>query len=1201
MKGRMCTPPCLLVAVLLSLLLYCGSLPVWAYQPGIDSGHPGISLTVDEQAWLTSHPVIRVGVMPDWPPMNFVDKQGNLKGIGADYLKQMNRLLGGRLVPVAVPFKESFNRVQGGQLEALMDITRRPDRELLFEFTRPYITIPHLLVGRKGGQIFTSEEELAGRSVALEQGFYNVNYFRNQHPNVKIREYATTSAALQAVSKGEADAYAGNRAVVVHLMESELLTNLVLMAPLAYTRSELQFGVAKGQYQLVSILDKALAAIPPTEQEAIAARWISEPQLKKLDYRQILIIAMIFGSVVVVLLIVAVMVYRRLNNRLKQQTTFWQVLLERTTAGILIVSSERMIVEVNRRLCELFGYTRDELLGQSVELLHLDREQYERFGQWFRDARADGALTQIEYQYRRKDDSRFWAVISGGSLTLTDGTVGVVWSLTDISDRKQAEEELLAERSHLQALFEHNGTGNLIVSSDRLMLKVNQQFCHLFGYTEAELVGQSVQMLHVDQQHYEDWAPTFRQVRDGKTHLTAEYPMRRKDGTIFWCYLTGVKLQLQDGATGVVWSIIDTTERKQAEIALKRLSLAVEQSANIVVITDPNGVIQYVNPRFCEVSGYSPEEAIGRTPGILKSDYHPSSLYTDLWQTITSGQPWRGELLNRTKDGTEFWEQATITPLLDDAGTIINFVAIKEVITERKATEQQMALLNFALDTIHEAAYMADQDARFCYVNQEASRATGYSREELLTMGVGDIDTDFSMDGWPAIWQQLIEQRSMTFEGVHKTKTGKLYPVEVTTNYLEFNGQVYNLGLVRDITERKKGEATLQEAKERAESASRAKSEFLANMSHELRTPMHGIISLAHLLRSTKLDPEQDEYLENVELSAKSLLTILSDILDISKVEAGKLELEYADFSLGQVIHEMVGSQAYLIRQKGLELVCNLSEELPDILQGDALRVKQIILNLLGNAIKFTAQGQICIEVRQASREGNRITLRLSVRDTGIGISAAAMERIFAPFEQADSSTTRRYGGTGLGLSICRRLVELMGGRIWAESTEGVGSCFHVELPFLLQRQPELPRSLEQANLPEQKSSCPLKILLAEDNLINARSMTVILSRMGHQVTTVEDGLQALEQWRSASWDCILMDVQMPVLDGIEATRMIRQEEQQRGGHTVVIALTAHALRGDRERILAEGFDHYIAKPVDIPLLLETLALIPSGTSASKN
>ena len=1192
MKNRIRIVPALLITTLLLLLLYCTPLGGWAYQSVPGTAQSGISLTADEQAWLAKHPVIRVGVMPNWPPMNFVDLHGTPKGIGVDYLKEMNRLLGGALVPVVAPFKENFDRVQNGQLDALMDITRRPDRELLFEFTRPYITIPHLLVGRNGGQIFKNEEDLSGKVVALEQGFYNVSYFRNRYPAVKIREYATTSAALHAVSKGEADAYAGNRAVVMHLIESELLTNLVLMNTLAVPRSELQFGVAKGQHQLVSILDKALAAIPPAERSAIAARWISEPQVKQLDYRQILIIAVIFACVVVVLLTVVVVVYRRLNQRLQQQAEFWHAFRERTTAGILIVSSERIIVEVNRRLCEMFGYNRDELVGQSAEVLHVGREQYERFGQWFASARSNAPMVQVEWQYRRKDDRTFWAMISGGALTLTDGDNGVVWNLTDISDRKQAEDALDAERSHLQSLFEVNGSGMLVVSSTRQILQVNSQFCSLFGYAREELVGQNARILHLDQQHYEGWGPRFQEAKAGHPLASAEYPWRRKDGTIFWCIFAGVKMQLPNGEPGVLWNVIDITERKQVEVELRRLSLAVEQSANIVVITDPQGVIQYVNRRFSEVTGYSQEEAIGQTPRILKSDNHTPELYAELWQTITSGKPWRGELLNKSKDGTEFWEQATITPLLDDNGAIINFVAIKEIITERKEAERQMVLLNFALDTIHEAAFMSDKDARFYYVNQEASRATGYSREELLTLGIGDIDTDFSAEQWPALWQQLVEKRSLTFEGCHRNKDGHGYPVEITANYLEFDGRGYNLGLVRDITERKKIEAVLQEAKERAEAANRAKTEFLANMSHELRTPMHGIISLGHLLRLTELNAEQQEYLDSMEISARNLLALISDILDISKVEAGKLELEYAEFSLRQTIQELVTSQSYSISQKGLELITDLPDDVPDTLQGDALRVKQIFLNLLGNAIKFTEQGRITIVAKPVSRDGNVVTLRLSVSDTGIGMTAAAMERIFAPFEQADSSTTRRYGGTGLGLSICRRLVELMGGRIWAESKVGHGSVFHVELPFLLQRHAELSQGGSRTSVSLQKVSRPLKILLAEDNLINAHSMTAILNRMGHQVTAVENGLLALEQWRSSDWDCVLMDVQMPVLDGIEATHQIRQEEQQRGSHTAVIALTAHALRGDRERFLAEGFDCYIAKPVDIALLLAELALI---------
>jgi PAS domain S-box-containing protein len=940
MKDRIHTIPAVLTMFVLLMLFCLSPLSVSARTVPSASVSAALNLTPAEKTWLDNHPIIWVGVMHDWPPMNFVDSNGTVQGVGADYLKALNRLLGGALVPMPGPFKENADRVQNSRLDALMDITFRPERESLFEFTRPYITIPHLLVGHKNGPNYHKEEDLAGKTVALERGFYNVNHFRKNFPAVKVREYATTSEALQAVAQGEADAYAGNRAVAAHLIEKNLLTNLTLMGTLVSPRSELQIGVRKGQKELASILDKAIAAIPATERAAIANRWITTLPERKLDYRQILLIAVLFCGTVIALLTVLVIISRRLNKRLQHQQEYWQT------------------------------------------------------------------------------------------------------------------------------IFEHDGSGHLIVSADRTMLQVNQQFCNLFGYSEAELIGQSARILHLDQQHYEDWAPRFTQVRDGKTHLSAEYPWRRKDGSPFWCVFTGMSLVLPKGQSGVIWSVIETTERKQAEISLRRLSLAVEQSGNIVVITDPQGIIQYVNPRFCEVTGYSSEEAIGQNPRVLKSGYHPPELYASLWRTITSGQTWRGELHNKRKSGDLFWEQATITPLFDDNGQIINFVAIKE-----------------------------------------------------------------------------------------------------------------------DITERKKTDIALQESKDRAEAANRAKTEFLANMSHEIRTPMNGIISMAHLLRMSELNEEQREYLVSMDHSAKNLLALINDILDISKIEAGKFELEYAEFSIRLTVEEIVASQKTRIVQKQLELITDLPDDLPERLEGDPLRFKQILLNLLGNAIKFTGQGSISIAVRPVSRSGATVTLCIVITDTGIGMAPEVLERIFIPFEQADSSTTRKYGGTGLGLSICRRLVELMGGRIWAESQLGYGSSFFVELAFMSPATPSVPVQEPALPKPETIHLQPLKILLAEDNRVNALSMTAILTRMGHQLVTVDDGQQAFEQWHTTGFDCILMDVQMPVMDGVEATRLIRQQEQASDRHVPIIALTAHAMRGDRERLLAEGFDGYVAKPVDFGLL----------------
>ncbi len=935
MTGRCCRPLLLPAGILLGLLGLLCLLPLAA-------AADGLQLTPTEQDWLRRHPTIRIGVMQDWPPLSYLDKNGMYQGLDADYIKAINRQLGGVLVPVAAPFRENYQRLQERQLDALMDITSRLERAALFDFTRPYIVIPHLLVGRKGDPFLTRETDLAGKTVALERGFHNVSYFRNRFPSVTVREYPATLAALQAVSRGEADAYAGNRAVAIHLIQKELLTNLTLMGTLTEPSSTLQIGVPKGQTELLSILDKAIAAIPPAERDAIATRWIATLHERTLDYRLVLLTVLICSAVVIVLLVVLMLTTRNLNNRLRRQQAYWK------------------------------------------------------------------------------------------------------------------------------ALFEHNGSGHLVVSPERKIVQVNQQFCLMFGYQEHELVGQPVRMLHLDDRHFNDWAPTFRQVAEGLTHLTAEYPSLRKDGSIIWCVFTGVRLVLPDGRSGVVWSLLDITERKKAE--------------------------------------------------------------------------------------------------------------------------QTTALLSFALDAVHEAAYMADREGRFCFVNQEACRATGYSREELLNLGIGDVDADFPKEHWPAFWQQITELRSMTIEGRHRTRTGVIYPVEISANYFEFDGKGYNLGLARDITERKKTEAELQEAKELAEAASRAKSEFLANMSHEIRTPMNGIISMAHLMRLTELTPEQQEYLLSMDLSAKNLLALISDILDISKIEAGRLELEQAAFSLRLAIEETVATQRPRISQKQLELVIDLPDDLPELLQGDSLRFKQIMLNLLGNAIKFTEQGRIGITVRTLSRSATALILRLSVTDTGIGMTPEVLQRIFSPFVQADSSTTRRYGGTGLGLSICRRLAELMGGSIRAESSPGNGSSFFVELPFQLHTGPALPLAQRLPSVPEKAEITALQILLAEDNLVNARSMDAILSRMGHRVVTVENGQLAFEQCCTERFDAILMDVQMPVLDGIEATRLIRQQEQaERHGHIPIIALTAHAMQGDRERLLAEGFDGYITKPVDFELLTTEL------------
>jgi PAS domain S-box-containing protein len=565
------------------------------------------------------------------------------------------------------------------------------------------------------------------------------------------------------------------------------------------------------------------------------------------------------------------------------------------------------------------------------------------------------------------------------------------------------------------------------------------------------------------------------------------------------------------------------------------------------------------------------------------------------WATMLATKSAQGALVSMHQQLRKLAEELASTQNRD---TDLEFEA-----RQVAAAQEMHQLLALVASKTDNSVIIMDDAGCVEWVNDGFTATTGYELAEVRGQRLDQILKGPQTD--PKVLREIRQalqlRHGLNRELVRYRKTGRPYweLLSISPVIGESGAPARWVAIGTDVSTRREAIEALEQAKSSAEAASRAKSDFLANMSHEIRTPMNAIIGMTELALETDLTPEQREYMMTARDSAGSLMDLLNDILDLSKIEAGKLSIDSAPFDLSDVIQNTMMTFAHQAEQKGLKFTWHSQPSSPSRLVGDVTRVRQVLVNLVSNAIKFTERGEVVVDIEPQWQTGDEVSLHFSVRDTGIGISANSLKSIFDAFTQADGSVTRRFGGTGLGLTISARLVDLMGGRIWVQSEVSQGSAFHFVLPFRLASPGQLPRAAGAAVCPPGVALRALRVLVADDNHANRMLATRILEKRGHSVLAAADGLEAKSILDREPVDVALLDVQMPQLDGLSITREIRRREERVDTHLPIVAITAHAMKGDRERCLAAGVDAYLAKPLGAKQLYTLVESLGAGLSES--
>ena len=779
-------------------------------------------------------------------------------------------------------------------------------------------------------------------------------------------------------------------------------------------------------------------------------------------------------------------------------------------------------------------------------------------------------------------------------------------------ERLEREQQLALQDIHYGILLNASSDGLLTTDTEARILSVNQAYCAMLGYEPSELIGRHISELDANETPEEVAEHTAQLLARGFDRFVSRH--RCKNGS---CVDLELTLSLSPETGQILTIARDMTEQLALEQELQRseeryrifTELTTDFSYICTRQQDDGFKIAWIGGKFEPITGYTLDELLAMECWLPL--VHPDDLphVAAGRMELQPGQEMCKEFRMRHRNGSIRWLQEQCRCVQDSHdpnvlhlfGTARDITGLRE---QSRALETAEAAYRTIFNSVNDAIFVhRPEDGLILDVNRRAAELYGLTRTELI----GKTPFDLTFDCTEQLRQSARTQMELALGGTPNSfewpacrADGSLLWVEVNLRATRINDRPRILAVVRDITERKALLEQQLQARRVADAANRAKNEFLANMSHEVRTPLNGIMGLSQLLRTTGLSDEQAGYLDMLDSSSRNLLMLINDILDISRIEAGSLRLDETPFSPESLLQEVCSIYEKTAHDKGISLQCIIADQLPPALLGDPLRLKQVLINLIGNAVKFTSHGGVTLTVSCVGQDAAQTWLSFMVADSGIGMSEESLQKVFNPFTQADSSTARMHGGSGLGLAICRRLTDLMQGSILVTSTLGQGSCFTVELPFgacPLTDEPEPPTAAASLFQPPPG----LHILLVEDQEVNRTFVQRLLERQGHLITPAVDGLMALDLLQRNVYDLMLLDIQMPGMGGEEVLARLRAAEAVAGTHLPTIALTAHALAGDRELLLAKGFDGYVAKPIQMEQLTQEMGQVLHDLSTEEH